>query len=465
MQRGRAALLEGPVDKILIRKAIPMLLGIAAVLFFNIVDTFYVGQLGAEELAAMSFTFPVTFVVLSLAMGMGIGTTAVISNAIGHGDAVRVRRLTTDGLFLANVLVVFVAALGLITQAPVFRLLGADESMIPLILAYMTPWWVGVGLLVIPMVGNAAIRATGDMKTPSYIMMVAGLANAVLDPLLIFGLGPFPRLELFGAALATVLSWTVAFSAALWILVRREKMIAFCRPKLVELWQSWQAILRVGLPAAGTNVLTPLAAALITRIVAEEGTAAVAAWGVGHRIEGLALVGVAALSTAITPFVGQNLGAGRCDRLRQAVRFSVVASLVWGGATAVLLGGLAYPLARAFNSDPEVVKWIVWFLYLVPISYTLLGVVLLVSAFYNGAQRPLRAALLSLLRLFVFGLPLAIIGSALGGMLGLYVGIAVGNVMVGLIAIAMVRRLIDQHERDLAEGRVPVVGEPAPVAS
>ncbi|MEO1334556.1 MAG: MATE family efflux transporter, partial [Myxococcota bacterium] len=99
----KGALTEGPVGRTLINKAIPMVLGIAAVIFFNIVDTFWVGQLGATPLAAMSFTFPVTFVVLSLAMGMGIGATSVISNAIGHGNEDRVRRLTTDSLFLANV--------------------------------------------------------------------------------------------------------------------------------------------------------------------------------------------------------------------------------------------------------------------------------------------------------------------------------------------------------------------------
>ena len=457
----RGVLTEGPVARTLLQKALPMLLGIAAILFFNIVDTFYVGQLGARELAAMSFTFPVTFVVLSLAMGMGIGASAVISTAIGQGDDARVRRLTTDSLFLANALVVLVAGAGLVFQQPIFRLLGAAEDMLPLIIAYMTPWWLGVGFLVIPMVGNSAIRATGDMKTPAYIMSIAGLVNAGLDPLLIFGLGPFPRLELQGAAVASVLSWTVTMGAALWILIRRERMIAFCLPKLQELADSWRAILRVGLPAAVTNVLTPLAGALLTRIASEHGTAAVAAWGVGNRIEGLALVGIAALSTAMTPFVGQNMGAGRCDRLREAVRFSILASLVWGGGVAVLLAALAYPIAFAFAEAAPVVRGIVHFLWVIPASYTLLGTVQLVSSFYNGAQRPMRAAALSGLRLFVFGLPLAAGGAHFAGLLGLYIGVALGNVLVGGIAIWMVWRLIDAHEKRLETRRLQVSPAPA----
>ena len=166
-----------------------MLIGIAAIVLFNVVDTFWVGQLGAAELAAMSFTFPVVMVVFSVSMGIGIGATAVIARALGHGDEDQVRRLTTDALLLANVAVTAVAIGGLLTMDPLFRALGADEATLVLIRQYMVPWYLGVGFLVIPMVGNSAIRATGDTKTPSYVMLVTGLVNAVLDPFLIFGWG------------------------------------------------------------------------------------------------------------------------------------------------------------------------------------------------------------------------------------------------------------------------------------
>lgn len=455
------ALTQGPVARTLITKAIPMLLGIASILLFNIVDTLFVGQLGARELAAMSFTFPVTFVVLSVAMGMGIGATAVISNAIGHGDERKVRRLATDGLVLANVLVLAFAATGLAVQGPLFRLLGAPEDMVPLILEYMTPWWFGVGLLVIPMVGNAAIRATGDMVTPSYIMLTAGLVNLALDPLLIFGWGPFPRMELQGAAVATVLSWTVTFTAALYVLIRREKMIELSRPPLGEMLESWRAILAVGLPAAATNMLTPVAGAVLTRMVAEVGTSAVAAWGVANRLEGLAMVGIGALATALTPFVGQNYGAGRCDRLREAVRVCIVASVVWGLGVAALMGLFADQIAHSFNDDVEVTGYIVSFLFIVPLSYTLMGVSQLVGSFFNGSQRPMKAAWLSMLRLFAFSLPFAYLGMQTAGMRGLFMGSAIANVLIGAVSIYMVRDLIDRHEQNLAAGRVPA-GEPAP---
>lgn len=445
----QGALTEGPVGRTLISKAIPMLFGIAAIVFFSIVDTFWVGQLGAEPLAAMSFTFPVTFVVVSLAMGIGIGATSVIANAIGHGDEDRVRRLTTDSLALANGLVLVMAGVGLLIQTPLFRLLGADDALLPMITAYMTPWFIGVGFLVIPMVGNSAIRATGDMTTPALIMSVVGVVNAILDPFLIFGIGPFPRLELTGAALATVISWLCSFGAALWVLGFRLKLLDFARPSLSAMAASWREILYVGLPAAGTNILTPLAAAVLTRIVAVQGTEAVAAWGVANRIESLALVGIMAMATAITPFAGQNLGAGRCDRLRSAVRFAMLASLVWGLAVAAVLGISAPWLALAFSDNALVQHEVTRFLWVVPISYPLLGVGLLISAFYNGSKRPMRAALISVFRLFVFAIPLGLVGAIYGGMMGLYLGVALGNFLTGVVSFVLVHRFIDEAERRL----------------
>ena len=172
-------ILRGPVGATLIRLAIPMMFGIVSILLFQVVDTFYIGRLGTRELAAISFTFPVVFVVMSAAIGLAVGTTAVISKAIGEGDRHRVKRLTTDGLALAVVVVTALGFAGLAAMRPIFRLMGAGPELMPLIEQYMTIWFVGVGLLVIPMVGNAAIRATGDTKTPSIIMAISGGVNAI----------------------------------------------------------------------------------------------------------------------------------------------------------------------------------------------------------------------------------------------------------------------------------------------
>ncbi|GAH14310.1 unnamed protein product, partial [marine sediment metagenome] len=148
-----AQLTDGPVGKILIRLTIPMVIGIVSMVAFNLVDTFFVSRLGTLELAAMSFTFPVVLVVHSLAMGLGIGTSAVLSRAIGEGYHHKVQRLATDGLILSVLIVATFVIAGMATIEPLFRMLGANEKIIPLIKEYMRIWYIGVPFVIIPMVG------------------------------------------------------------------------------------------------------------------------------------------------------------------------------------------------------------------------------------------------------------------------------------------------------------------------
>ncbi len=439
------------MGRTLLRLAGPMVLGLLSVILFNVVDSFWVGRLGAAELAAMSFTFPVSLLVMAVSMGMAVGTTSVVSRFIGAGERERVRRLTTDALLLANGLVVLVAASGLLSIEPLFRALGASAEMVPLIRQYMVPWYLGVGFVVIPMVGNSAIRATGDTRTPSLIMMVAGLVNFVLDPLLILGIGPFPRLELMGAALTTVVAYAVTFVTAIWILHHREKMILWARPKLGEFLASARSILHVALPAIGTQLLLPLGSGVLTRMVAEAGPETVAGFGVGTRVEALALIGVAALASALAPFVGQNAGAGRIDRVRAAFTFSVKATFLYGLILWGLLAAFAEPIARLFNDHPDVVAATRSYLFIVPASFGLFGAMYIGSSAFNASGRPFHSATLIFTRLFVLAIPLAWAGSRLWGIAGLFGGIAAANALVGLLAMGMARRTF--RERSTGNGR------------
>ncbi len=444
----KAKLLHGPVGKTLISLAVPMAFGIVAIILFTVVDTFYIGRLGTEPLAAMGFTFPISYIVMSIAMGLSVGTSSTIARAIGEGHQLRVQRLATDGLGLAFLIVTCFSLIGLTTLNTIFSLIGAKGEILKLISDYMIPWCLGVGLLVIPMVGNGAIRATGDTKTPATIMIIAGLVNIILDPFLIFGIGPFPRWELRGAAVATVTSWAMAFIASLWILGKRERMIRLPVFDPKHTFDSWKRILFIGVPAAGTNMMEPLSMAVITRMISEYGEEAVAAFGVGGRLEALSLIGIWALSTAITPFVGQNFGAGNYDRIRATLRFGVKFSLVWGGVIFTGLYLLSGSIAPIFNDNQAVIASVILFLQIIPISYAMYGISALANSMFNALGKPLQASLVITLHLFVFVLPLAYLGSKVYGLKGIFVGIALGNAVVGIIAYLMVQKFLARVETE-----------------
>lgn len=295
------------------------------------------------------------------------------------------------------------------------------------------------------MVGNNAIRATGDMKTPSMIMMLAVAVNIALDPLLIFGLGPFPRWELAGAATATVFSRAVTMTVSLWILGRREKMITLAIPKFKEGWESWKKILYIGVPAAGTNLILPISMGVITRMVAVYGPAGVAALGVATRLEGLALTVDMALGSVLIPFVGQNWGAGFMPRIRLAVKYSNVFAMIWGAITFVLFFFLARPIAGLFNENPTVIDAIVSYLLMVSISYGFLGIVMLSGSVFNALNRPLPSASLSLLRMAILYIPLAVIGAHYWQLKGIFAAATVANVIAGIIALIWMRKTLRKH--------------------
>ena len=438
----KAILTQGPVGKTLIKLTWPMVIGVLGMVAFNLVDTFFVGQLGTQQLAALSFTFPVVLVISSLAMGLGIGTSSVVSRAIGEGDFHKVKRLTTDSLVLSLLLVAVFVVVGLLTLEPVFRMLGATSELLLLIKQYMRIWYPGMVFVVVPMVGNNAIRATGDTKTPSAIMLVAVAINLILDPLLIFGIGPFPRLELVGAAITTVFARATVFVVAVYILARREKMITVRFRPIKAVLKSWGQILYIGLPAAGTRIIVPLAIGIITRIVAGYGPAAVAAFGVASRIDFFALAVVMALASVLGPFIGQNWGAGKPDRVKLGIRISNRFVLVWGFGMFVLLAAAARPVASVFNDNPDVISGIVLYLRIVPLAIGLEGVLVLSASALNVLNKPLHAAGVIFSQMLLFYIPMAYIGSFLFGLTGVFGALALVYALGGITAYLLLRRVL-----------------------
>lgn len=441
-----ASLTTGPIGRTLARLTVPMTAGIVGMVIFNLTDTFFVGRLGTKELAAISFTFPMVTFLIRIAMGIGIGASAVISRAVGRGDRRLVRRLTTDSLTLAIISVALFVAGGFLAMGPVFRVLGAEGEILALVRQYMTIWLWGALFVVFPMVSNNAIRANGDMKTPALIMIVAVVVNIVLDPLLIFGIGPFPRLELAGAALATVIARAVSLVVSFWIVCIRRGMVTFERVPLVDMLDSWRSILYVGIPAAASRVIVPLGIAAITGIIASGGPRGVAAFGVTTKIEFLAMAVIFALSSVLGPFAGQNWGAGRRDRLERALSLANRFSLVWGLGVFVALTVPARQIAGLFSSDPEVVRGIVAYLRTAAAGYCLFGVFITSSFVMNVLHRPLHASGLAIGQMFLLTVPMVWAGWRLDGLTGSFAGIGISYAIAGLAARLVLRRVLARLE-------------------
>jgi putative MATE family efflux protein len=362
-------------------------------------------------------------------MGMGIGLASNVGRILGSGQHSLAERFTTDGLILATVLVAVLSSIGLIFNDSIFRLLGATDDVLYYIREYMVVWYFGIPLLVIPMVGNSAIRASGDVKTPSLVMLLAGVVNGILDPIFIFVLDMGVR----GAALATAVSWLITFAVAFHMLKNKLNLLTLEKPNLTTLFANWKQLIKIGIPASVAQMLNPIANATVVAILASYGIAGVAAFGVGTRIEAIFLIFVMALGSVMPTVLGQNYGAKLYRRSAQSIRFTLNAVLV---LYVVLYGAiflLAAPLAGLFTDDPTVLEMATTYLHILPISYAMFGVGTVVTQILNVLAKPMMSLLVNVVRLLVFLIPMAWAGGHFFDTTGVYWGIAISHLTTGAV--------------------------------
>jgi putative MATE family efflux protein len=437
-------LISGPIPSTLIKLSAPMLLGIISMMSFNLIDAFFIGQLGALQLAAIAITFPVVMIISMFTLGLGVGAMAVISRTIGEGDRTGIRRYATDSLSLSFVCVLLLAALGIFTIAPLFRMMGATDDILPFVKQYMLIWYPGMVFFVVPMIGNNIIRSTGDTLTPSLLLLGSMAVNTALDPLFIFGWGPVPHMGIAGAAIASAVSRGIALAATIWVIHFREKLLTDVWPGRERLFASWKAILSIGLPVAVSNAVIPLAMGVMTRIIIHFGPDAIAGFGVATRIEAFGLTPIIAISNGISPFVGQNIGAQRIDRIKNGLFIAKMFSLGWGLVLFAAFLIIGPPLTSIFNSSPAVAVSASLYLRFVSLSLGLRGIHQIIWTALNVMKRPYDSLILELILAFGLWVPLSLAGSSIAGLPGVFIGLSCANCIAGAIAWIWVDRVVDR---------------------
>ena len=308
-----------PIRPLMMRLTFSAMIGNLAMHLMGIVDTFFISRLGTIELAAASFAIPIYMIYISMALGIGMGMSSLNSRLVGENRFSESSRLISDGLLFAACFAIIMASIGSLIITPLFTMLGADEQTMPFIQDYMHILLVALPFLMLVVIGNSTFRSMGNIKMSATLAACLSFLNILFDPLLIFGIGPFPEMGIRGAAAATLVAATITMLVSFIVLGFHEKLIDFAGPRWQHLRDNWQQILGIGIPAMGANLMTPLAAAIMTAMVASFGDEVVAGFGVGSRVETISLIVVMALSSTLPMFIGQNTGAGRNDRAYAAL--------------------------------------------------------------------------------------------------------------------------------------------------
>ena len=433
----QAKFLEGNLFRHVTVMSLTASIGLMAVFLVDFVDMIFISMLGRAELAAaVGYAGAILFFTTSFGIGMAIAAGALVARALGAGDAELARRRTSTALVWGLAFgSVFAAAVWTNLEA-IARLVGAEGETLYLAVLYLQIIIPSMPILLIGMVGSAILRAHGAAQRAMWVTITGGVINAVLDPIFIFGL----ELELVGAALASVTARVGIAAAALFFILRDYGGLA--RPGFDDLFGDLRPILAIAAPAILTQLATPVGQAYVTRAMAEFGEAAVAGMAIVARITPVAFGVLFALSGAVGPIIGQNFGAARHDRVREAFRDALLFCALVVLLISVLLFALRAPIAALFDATGVTRTLVFLFCGPLALAFFFNGVIFVSNAAFNNLGHPFWSTMVNWGRHTLGTIPFVIAGAALYGAPGVLIGQAAGGVIFGGLAWLMARRLM-----------------------
>ena len=430
-------ILGGNITQYLLRHTVTIFIGLVCLSSLALVDMYFIGQLGSEELTAVSFGAPVLLFGINLLLSIGAALMIVASKLVGKEALDQVNWVSSAGIYLAAFVGGLLFILGTFGGDALFRLLQASEEIIFLLHDYMQLIYGSFIFLGIMVAATNIMRAFGEVRTPTLVMATVVACNLILDPLLIYGYGIIPAFGLEGAALATFVAILIGMFFALF------QLRNYIRFSWRSLTYRWQETFKVAVPITISKTMLPTANAVITALLAGYSNAAVSAYGIGYRIDLLILLFMMALSIVVAPFVGQNYGAGNFSRIRACIRLSFRFAIIYGivAAFLVILGRTW--IGRIFTDDVAIIEEVSWYLFLVPWGYFLNGIYYIGAAVLDTLNRPTLAAIITFVHLFGLYIPLAYLGDAFWGVNGIYAAFPVSSLIIAIVMMVVVRKTIN----------------------
>ncbi len=433
----REEILNGTITSTLFKLAWPVMIGNAMQVAYNLADTFWLGKLGAEAVAALSMGFPLVFLIISIGAGITVAGTTLVAQYTGRGNREMTNKITGQIFTFVGGLSFILAFIGIIFNRNVLQLMGTPTNILSSAEAYLDIIFAGIPFMFAFFIFSALLRGYGDTKTPMKMMVYSTLLNIILDPFLIFGVGFSPSLGVKGAAYATIFSRAVAGVIGIYMLITGKKGIVLTVEAFKPDFKEIKKILVLGLPSAAEQSIVALGMTFLMSIVSQFGTIVVAAYGIGSRILSAVMLPSRGFATATTTMVGQNLGAEQPNRAEKSAWVS--SGIILGLLTFLALLFNLFPrtVISVFNSDPKVLEIGVSFLRIVGFSFGFLGIRFIIGGSFRGAGNTVIAMILAIIALWGIRLPLAqYLGINLQwGTIGIWWGMFLSNFITAIIAV------------------------------
>jgi len=430
-------LIHGDIRKVILSLSWPTQVAFVLQAAFNLVDTIYIGRVSPDAIAALSLAFPVFVVMFSLAGGVGVGTTSLVARYLGAKRHRKANSVAQTSFLLAFVSTIAFMVLGYMFVEPLYIWMGAADSTLELALSYTRTVLWGSVFMFFMIAASSIIRGEGDTRTPMKYMIISSVINIVLDPLLIFGFWDFPKLGAQGAAIATNISVAVGcYLSIRYLFKKKEKVRISLRGFRLD-GPLIKRILEIGIPSSIAQSFMALGIIFLTKIVSTFGSDGIASYGIGYRLDMLAVLPALGITLTMVTIVGHNIGAKKYFRaIKATINGSVLVAIQMG-----LVGLLFYLFPelfmQIFTNQKEVIKIGADYLSTVGLTYGLIGIGMVIGAAFQGAGSATPLLAITLARLVVLPIPIAyayiyFISESINGV---WNAIAIANILSAVLAV------------------------------
>ncbi len=378
-------LTEGDPIKSVFAVALPMMAGNLFQMVYNLIDTFWVGKIGKEAIAAVSFSFVLIFILISIAGGLSTASSIVVAQYFGARDYKRLKTAISIAIWFIGGVAFLLSLFGLSFSSTLIGFLNPAPDVFPLAERYFRIIMGGIPFMFLFFVLSGILRGLGNAVIPMKVGLISNIANIILDPILIFGLFYFPKLGVAGAAYATVISRIGAAFYLLWRLFHGKFGFSFTLGDLKADMEIIKNILKIGIPSSFTQLFVSIGRSIIIRIISRFGTATVAGYGIGGRLDSAFFMIFMGLGNGISAFVGQNVGRGKYERAKRGViKVGLIAILI-STSLAVIVYIFAPSLIYVFNTDPDVIREGTTYLRTLAFFYMFIGFQFMIGSAFQGA--------------------------------------------------------------------------------
>lgn len=439
-ERMRGEILNGSIEKTLLKLAYPLVFFNLLFIIYNLTDTFWLGKLGREAVSAPTVSFPFIWTMMSFGAGFAIAGFAFVSQYAGAGQWDKAKHNIANLLTLMFFSSFTLGIIGFFITPWILHILGVPADAYDNAVVYLRVMFIGIPFSFEGFAFSFALRAIGDTKTPTIINSIAIILNVILDPLLIFGIGPFPRLEILGAALGTIISYSIASILSIYLVFSGKLGIKFYLSDFKPDFGLYKKMFKIGLPASIGQSLNALGFVVLMGIVSQFGSVVIAAYGIGQRIISLIFTVSDGFSMAMSTMVGQNLGVLNFKRIRKIVNKTILINTIFISIPTLLIFLFRTQIIGIFIKDILVINEGAIFYACFLIAMPFFGIFFISTSVVRTAGRTKESMVLGIIRLWGLRVSLAYFLSTLWGSTGIWIGMAMSNIIASILAYFWYKR-------------------------